>query len=98
MDAGQQTPRVKLDPKILLIEDDPGDAALFKRVLKFSRFADASSKLVHHEWLRAALSEIYRNDFDLIITDMNLPDSFGMNTIHEVLGATRTPVSRWMAE
>lgn len=57
---------------VLLVEDDPGHALLIKRALK-----DFVRDITHAESIAAALGELQRCKPDLIITDLNLPDSGG---------------------
>lgn len=70
--------------KILLVEDNPGDARLLQEMLKD---ADASHyQLTHAERLADALQRISEDTFDVILLDLALPDSHGMetfNAIHE---------------
>lgn len=70
--------------KILLVEDNPGDARLLQEMLKD---ADAAHyRLTHAERLADALQRISEDTFDVILLDLALPDSHGMetfNAIHE---------------
>ncbi len=70
--------------KVLLIEDNPGDAFLMKFYLgeSTSPVFDVS----HAETVKAALELLSENTFDIILSDMNLPDSFGVDTIKTILG------------
>ena len=67
-----------MDPvRILIVEDNPGDFALARRMLesmKSARFLP-----VHAESLAAALREI-QVPTDLILLDLNLPDSQDLDT------------------
>jgi DNA-binding response OmpR family regulator len=69
--------------KILLIEDNPGDAFLIKFYFEESVLKNAG--IVHAEYLKTALDLLSKNDFDIIILDLNLPDSNGISTLSEVL-------------
>ncbi len=69
--------------KVLLIEDNPGDAFLMKFYL-----GESTSPLFHvshAETVKAALDLLAENTFDIILSDMNLPDSFGVDTIKSIL-------------
>lgn len=70
---------------ILLIEDNPGDAFLIKFYLEDSIFADA--KLVHAEFLNSGIELLEKDSFDVILLDLNLPDSKGLETLETVLAA-----------
>ncbi|MDA1053851.1 MAG: response regulator [Planctomycetota bacterium] len=70
--------------RVLLIEDDPAYVRLIEGML-------ASSPVGFHvtvaNRLTAALSELYRSRFNLILTDLNLPDIRGVDTIVAVRSA-----------
>ncbi len=70
--------------KVLLIEDNPGDAFLIKFYLGES--TAPVFQVSHAETLKAGLELLSKNKFDLILSDMNLPDSFGVDTIKSILG------------
>jgi PAS domain S-box-containing protein len=70
---------------ILLIEDNPADSRLIDIYLKES-FNDGFS-LVVADSLLTGLEEISKNKFDIIIIDLSLPDSSGINTFKEVFKA-----------
>jgi len=70
--------------KVLLLEDNPGDAFLIKFYLGES--ASPLFHVTHAENLKAALEHMDSNKFDIIISDMNLPDSFGVDTIKGIMG------------
>ena len=70
--------------KVLLIEDNPGDAFLIKFYLGES--TSPIFDVIHAETVKGALELLETNKFDLILSDMNLPDSFGMDTIKSILG------------
>jgi CheY-like chemotaxis protein len=64
--------------KILLIEDNPGDAYLIEEHL--GEFANFSYELIIVETLGEALSALRKKLFDVILLDLELPDSYGINT------------------
>ena len=83
----------KLDPgnrigavRILLVEDDPIVAALVRLNLDQAKWGDVSVE--HAETLADALARLDRADFDLIVTDLNLPDSPGLDTLDALVRAT----------
>lgn len=69
--------------KVLLIEDNPGDAFLMKFYLGES--TSPAFQVSHAETVKAALELLSENTFDIILSDMNLPDSFGVDTIKSIL-------------
>jgi DNA-binding response OmpR family regulator len=66
--------------KILLIEDNPGDAKSIREMLKESD--DTLYEVVHTTRLDDGIKIIVRDDFDLILLDLGLPDSEGMDTFN----------------
>ncbi|MHB8881634.1 MAG: PAS domain-containing hybrid sensor histidine kinase/response regulator [Thermodesulfovibrionales bacterium] len=77
MDAEIQTPDSN-SIKILLIEDNPGDADLIEEML--SR-ADVRFELKCVERLSAGIEQCKAYDFDVILLDLGLPDSRGLDTL-----------------
>lgn len=69
--------------KVLLLEDNPGDAFLIKFYL--SESSAPVFNVMHAETVKAALDMLAENKFDIIVSDMNLPDSFGVDTIKSLL-------------
>jgi DNA-binding NarL/FixJ family response regulator len=68
--------------KLLLVEDNPSDAAQLKRVLAQSRMV--SFGVTHTEFLNSALLAVTNprdGQFDVIFLDMNLQDSRGIDTV-----------------
>ena len=63
---------------ILLVEDNPGDARLLDVHLKYS-FTNIF-KLSTVPFLSEALKMLKQNNFDIIILDLSLPDSKGLDT------------------
>lgn len=72
---------------ILLIEDNPGDAFLIKFYLEDSVLKYA--RLLHAEYLKTAVDLLQHNEFDVILLDLNLPDSKGIETLETVLEASQ---------
>jgi len=64
--------------KILLIEDNSGDAYLIEELLE--EFANFSYELNHAGTLKEALCILKVQSFDVILLDLELPDSYGIDT------------------
>src|SRR5580692_1335110 len=65
--------------RVLLVEDNPGDARLFTELL---RDAGASRlSMVHVDRLAVALDRLNRDPFDVMLLDLSLPDANGLDTL-----------------
>lgn len=77
--------------KILLIEDNPGDVRLIQEMLKEVGFGQF--ELEHKDLLLSGLSRITRNNIDVILLDLGLPDSQGLPTLTKILSqAQKIPI------
>jgi signal transduction histidine kinase len=65
--------------EILLIEDNPGDERLIRELLSETRYLRAD--ITAAPTLRDALDLVSARRFDVILLDLNLPDSGGMGTV-----------------
>jgi CheY-like chemotaxis protein len=70
--------------RVLLVEDDELFAALVREMLAQ---AAPEVELEHANRLSSALARIFRQDFAVIVTDLNLPDSDGPSTVRHLLRA-----------
>lgn len=68
--------------RILLVEDNPGDARLVEEYLRES--LDLDCDLIRADSLAQALELLRRGCFDLILSDLGLPDSQGLATFHRL--------------
>ena len=68
--------------KVLLVEDSPGDARLIREMLKEA--AAAQFELVHVVSLDEALKLLGEASFDVLLLDLTLPDSQGLDTFFRV--------------
>jgi PAS domain S-box-containing protein len=68
--------------KILLVEDNPGDVLLLQESL--SEIALVDFDLVHVERLGNALHRLQSEDFDVVLLDLVLPDSEGLETFVKI--------------
>jgi two-component system, cell cycle sensor histidine kinase and response regulator CckA len=77
--------------KILLIEDNPGDVLILQETLSEITFVEL--KLVHVDRLKNALKKLSSEDFDVILLDLVLPDSNGLDTFIQIQEQTpATPI------
>jgi len=65
--------------KILVVEDNPGDARLIREFLRESE--DSALEMIFADKLSAALECLEENEFDVILLDLGLPDSQGLDTL-----------------
>lgn len=73
--------------KVLLIEDNAGDAKLIEHHLRApggDHFM-GEVQLTHEETLEAGLGELGTGAYDVLFLDLNLPDSGGLETLDRVL-------------
>jgi diguanylate cyclase (GGDEF)-like protein len=76
---------------ILLVEDNPGDARLFKEAL--NEAYGASFVLLHCTSLAHALERLPSAQPDVIVVDLGLPDAFGIDVVRRTrMGAPAVPV------
>ena len=77
--------------RILLVEDNPSDVRLFREMLSESE--EATEEIIHVERLDAAREALSSARFDLILADLGLPDSFGLDTVDALIAAaSETPI------
>ena len=71
--------------KILLIEDNPGDARLVEILLEESDFLDC--KIINKQSLTEGIEALSEEDFDIVLLDLTLPDSRGFDTLQRLIQA-----------
>ncbi|NEO32428.1 MAG: response regulator [Symploca sp. SIO3C6] len=69
--------------KILLIEDSLAEARFLQEVLNGAKLEQFS--LVHVKRLGEALNQLQQDDFDVILLDLTLPDSQGLQSLHPLI-------------
>jgi diguanylate cyclase (GGDEF)-like protein/PAS domain S-box-containing protein len=69
--------------RVLLIEDNPGDARLIVRQLE--RIRDTVFDVETTDRIAAGTAALMRRRFDLVLLDLSLPDSRGIETLDLVL-------------
>lgn len=73
--------------KVLLVEDNPGDALLVRMLLE--EVGGDTFVLLHAERLDEAIGLLTGEDFDVVLLDLSLPDSHGLETIVRARAAAR---------
>lgn len=77
--------------EVLLVEDDDGCALLLQKQLAFYRYGSYHFRRANR--LSAALREVAQGGIDLVILDLGLPDSQGLETLVGLrVGATDVPI------
>ncbi len=72
---------------VLLIEDNPGDVHLVKTLLAQSNVAENAPSVInltHTERLTSAQAMLYTDPCDLVLLDLSLPDTDGLNSFLEL--------------
>jgi len=70
--------------KVLLIEDDPGDARMIAEMLSDSEVGGTLFDVENADRLSAGLTRIQKGGIDAILLDLGLPDSSGLDTFEKV--------------
>jgi signal transduction histidine kinase len=70
---------------ILLVEDSPVDALLLRTALEDAHRMNFA--MVHAERLSEAISQLQQARFDVVVLDMGLPDSWGLEGLRQLRGA-----------
>ena len=73
---------------VLLIEDNPGDAFLVQEYLHEN--PEDRLKVVWVKCLTEALELPAKDEIDVVLTDLSLPDSMGLDTVRAVVAAFPT--------
>ena len=68
---------------ILLVDDDPGDCRLVELVLK-QAFQESQFALATAGTLADGLDRLQGGSIDLVLLDLGLPDSYGLDTVDSV--------------
>ncbi|HVO67734.1 MAG TPA: response regulator [Syntrophales bacterium] len=82
--------------KILLVEDNIHDAALIKEMIyedKVKETDDVRYEMVHRKTCEDALSYLAESKVDVILLDLSLPDSSGLDTVKKMVEQEKnTPI------
>ena len=73
---------------VLVVEDNPGDVRLIEEALGTS--AAASFAVTVADTLDQAREKLIQHTFDIVLTDLGLPDSEGLGTLSALLGKAPT--------
>jgi signal transduction histidine kinase len=65
--------------RVLLVEDSSAEARLLQESLR--DMVSPKFSFTHVATLAAAAEQLSANDFDVILLDLNLPDSYGLDTV-----------------
>lgn len=68
--------------RVLLIEDNPDDARLLQEMLKHT--SSMSCKITESDCLKDALILIRDEVFDIVLTDLSLPDAVGFDSVEKI--------------
>ena len=82
-----------MDIHVLLIEDDQADAFLIQELLKESadqkKGGAINAVITHAERLADGIRQAVGGEFDIVISDLGLPDSSGLTTVKKLASAVR---------
>src|SRR5262245_18975337 len=70
--------------RILLVEDSPDDAALVRRKLERETGEGSRFRIQHCTTLQEGLDQIGKREVDVVLLDLHLPDSHGLETVARV--------------
>ena len=78
---------VERNVRVLLVEDNPGDARLIQEFLSDTKVTSFQVEVV--ERLSDSLEALSGRRFDVVLLDLSLPDSSGLETLAKVLSSTQ---------
>ncbi|TMH00192.1 MAG: response regulator, partial [Betaproteobacteria bacterium] len=71
--------------KVLLIEDNPADARLIGEMLREAEAKGLAFELVWADSLAAGAQRLHEGGIDVILLDLGLPESSGLDTLQRLL-------------
>ena len=78
---------------ILLVEDDPVDAALFSDMLLENPKSQEKYHITHFDTAEKALREDIEHEYDIVFLDMNLPGVSGFDAVEKIQSRSmNTPI------
>jgi len=81
-DKIKKPPEPRIPVSILLVEDNPADERIIKELLKEAGGIECSLK--SRDTLRSAIDILKKESFTMILLDLSLPDSSGLNTFYDI--------------
>ena len=72
---------------VLLVEDSSADVVYLRSILEEASKGQFS--IEHRDRLEDAFERLAHGDIDIVLLDLNLPDSFGLNTFHRARHAAK---------
>jgi diguanylate cyclase (GGDEF)-like protein/PAS domain S-box-containing protein len=75
---------------VLVVEDNAADAMVAQAAV--ARAGRGASRVQRAESVAQALERLAKSEAHLVLLDLNLPDSRGLDTLRRVRGATRSPI------
>ncbi|MBT8220730.1 MAG: response regulator [Bacteroidia bacterium] len=83
IDMADHSPPIESN-KVLLIEDNPGDARLVEILLQESDVVDC--RIINKTTLQEGIEELKKHsDYSAVLLDLSLPDSFGIDTLENLI-------------
>jgi diguanylate cyclase (GGDEF)-like protein/PAS domain S-box-containing protein len=73
--------------RLLLVEDDPGDARLFREMFMEHREVSRDTKLTHVESCQEAEKCLSEGEVDIVLLDLGLPDARGLAALRRAKAA-----------
>ena len=74
--------------KVLLLEDNPGEARLVSEYLREASVGEF--EVTHVDRLSKAEEELAKTKFDVVLTDLSVPDAKGLELVSRLLAKTGT--------
>lgn len=75
--------------RVLLVEDDPADASLERQTLRAS--TEQRFEVVTAGTLAEGLQQLRESAFDVLLLDLSLPDSRGLDTVRAIASTPHVP-------
>lgn len=82
--------RFKETIRVLLLEDDEGDALMLTEDLEEDKRSNYD--VFHATTLADALKALENKEFDIVLSDLTVPDSHGTETLYRLLDHTTLPI------
>ena len=74
--------------RLLLVEDDPVDRRLFEELLRESGIGEYVLRTADR--VSSAVKALHEAIFDVVLTDLSLPDGYGRETVERLRAAAAT--------